>query len=318
MVDRVKPQATDERRLRIRELLMDQGAVRVQALSDLFMVSEVTIRNDLDVMARDGQLRRHRGGAVAASPPNLSIAFDQRASLNLEKKRQIGRAAAHLVDAEDTIIMDSGTTLAEMAKSLNTSDPFTVVTNALNVASQVGALPNALVILTGGTLNRETISTFGPQTERSLSDHVVRKAFLGIQAIEPELGLTDTSIEIAHVKQAMIRAARRVILLADSSKWRRAAFVKVAPLVRKAFLGIQAIEPELGLTDTSIEIAHVKQAMIRAARRVILLADSSKWRRAAFVKVAPLSAIHTVVTDSDLPDDARAAFEHVGVEVIVV
>ncbi len=260
VVGRVKPQSTGERRLRISELLMDQGAVRVQALSDLFMVSEVTIRNDLDIMARDGQLRRHRGGAVATSPPNLSIAFEQRASLNLEKKRQIGRVAAQLVDAEDTIIMDSGTTLAEMAKSLNISDPVTVVTNALNVASQVGALPNALVILTGGTLNRETISTFGPQTERSLSDHVVRKAFLGIQAIEPELGLT----------------------------------------------------------DTSIEIAHVKQAMIRAARRVILLADSSKWRRAAFVKVAALSAIHTVVTDSDLPDDARAAFEHVGIEVIVV
>ncbi len=260
MVSRVKLQSAGERRRRISELLMDQGAVRVQELSDLFMVSEVTIRNDLDIMARDGQLRRHRGGAVAMSPPNLSIAFEQRASLNLEKKRQIGRAAAQLVDAEDTIILDSGTTLAEMSKSLNLSDPFTVVTNALNVASQVGALPNALVILTGGTLNRETVSTFGPQAERSLSDHVVQKVFLGIQAIEPELGLT----------------------------------------------------------DTSIEIAHVKQAMIRAARRVILLVDSSKWRRVAFVKVAPLSAIHTVVTDSDLPDDARAAFEHMGVELIVV
>ncbi len=260
MVGRVKLQSTDERRLRISELLMDQGAVRVQELSALFMVSEVTIRNDLDVMARDGQLRRHRGGAVALSPPNLSIAFEQRASLNLERKRQIGRAAAHLVDAEDTIILDSGTTLMEMSKSLNISEPVTVMTNALNVASQVGALPNALVILTGGTLNPETISTFGPQTERSLSGHVVRKAFLGIQAIEPELGLT----------------------------------------------------------DTSIEVAHVKQAMIRAARRVILLADSSKWRRVAFVKVAPLSAIHTIVTDSDLPEDARAAFEHMGVELIVV
>jgi len=94
---------------------------------------------------------------VATSPPNLSIAFEQRASLNLEKKRQIGRAAAQLVEAEDTIILDSGTTLAEMSKSLNIGDPFTVVTNALNVASQVGALPHALVILTGGTLNRETI-----------------------------------------------------------------------------------------------------------------------------------------------------------------
>jgi DeoR family transcriptional regulator, aga operon transcriptional repressor len=260
IVTKVSPQSASERRQRIIELLMNQGAVRVQELSDLFMVSEVTIRNDLDIMARDGQLRRHRGGAIAAPLPNLSIAFERRASLNLEKKRQIGRAAAQLVSAGDTIIMDSGTTLVEMSKSLNTSDKVTVVTNALNVATQVGALPNALVILPGGTLNRETISTFGPETERSLSNHVVQKAFLGIQAIDPELGLT----------------------------------------------------------DTSSEIAYVKQSMIRAARRVILLADSSKWRRVAFVKVVPLSAIHTVVTDSDLPDEARAAIERVGVELIVV
>lgn len=260
MPARVTPYPASERRLRISELLSERGAVRVQELSDLFMVSEVTIRNDLDAMARDGRLRRHRGGAIVASPPNLSIAFEQRTGLHIEKKRQIGRAAAQLVDAGDTIILDSGTTLAEMAKSMHTSEPVTIVTNALNVATQVGALPNALVILLGGTLNRDTISTFGPETERSLSNHVVQKAFLGIQAIDPELGLT----------------------------------------------------------DTSIEIAHVKQAMIAAARRIILLVDSSKWHRIAFVKVAPLSAIHTVVTDADLPDDARTTFERIGVKLIVV
>src|SRR5579871_1255011 len=175
MVSTVKPRSTQERRSRIRELLLEQGAVRVQELSDLFMVSDVTIRNDLDVLARTGQIRRHRGGAAAAVPLNLSIAFDQRAGLHLEKKRQIGRAAAQMVETNDTIILDSGTTLMEMALSLHTSDPFTAVTNALNVATQVGALPTARVMLTGGTLNRETVSTLGPETERSLSNLVVQK-----------------------------------------------------------------------------------------------------------------------------------------------
>jgi DeoR/GlpR family transcriptional regulator of sugar metabolism len=260
MVDAVKPRSAAERRLYIRELLVKQGAVRVQELSDLFMVSDVTIRNDLDAMARDGHLRRHRGGAIAAPSSNLAIAFEQRASLNLAEKRRIGYAAAQLVSAGDTIIMDSGTTVMEMAKSLHPGGPLTVVTNALNVATQVGGLPEAHVILTGGTLRRETISTLGPQTERSLSDHIVQKAFLGMSAIELEAGLT----------------------------------------------------------DTAIETRQVKQAMIRAASRIILLADSSKWGRVAFVKVAPLAAIHTLVTDSGLPPDARAAVERLGIELIVV
>src|SRR5439155_22894047 len=118
----------------------------------------------------------------------------------------------------------------ELARSLAHVTPLTVVTNALNIATQVGSLPGVNVVVVGGSLNEETISTYGPQAERSLNDLVVQKVFLGTHAMELEAGVTDTSIEIVQVKQAMVRAARRVILLADSSKWGCVAFAKVVPL----------------------------------------------------------------------------------------
>jgi DeoR family transcriptional regulator of aga operon len=222
-----------ERRARIAELVAQHGAVYVNELSRMFGVSEVTIRSDLDVMAKQGLVVRDRGGAIANTKTNLATVFEQRATLNLEEKQRIGRAAAGLVTPGETIIMDAGTTLMEMAKSIENVAPLTVVTNAVNVATQVGIVPGVNVVLVGGSLSRETISTVGTIAERDLSDLLAQKVFLGTHAIDPEEGAVDVAIELAGVKRAMIRAARQVILLADSSKWGRGdngAFAKVVPL----------------------------------------------------------------------------------------
>jgi DeoR family transcriptional regulator of aga operon len=249
-----------ERRARIADLLRHKGFVRIKELCHLFDVSQVTIRGDLDFLAGQGVLTRERGGAIANTRASLLTAFDQRAGLNLDEKRRIGQAAARLVLPGDTIIMDAGTTVMELAKSLGDVSPLTVITNALNVAARAGSLPDVHVILVGGSLSRETISTIGPHAERDLNDFVVQKVFLGTHAFDAEAGLT----------------------------------------------------------DLSIELAHTKRAMVRAAREVILLADSSKWGRVALAKVVPLSSVHTVITDSGMPTDARAAMERLGINLIVV
>jgi DeoR/GlpR family transcriptional regulator of sugar metabolism len=190
----------------------------------------VTVRHDLDLLAQQGLLVRDRGGAMPQAHASMFTAFEQRAGLNLEAKRRIGRAAVQLVIPGDTIIMDAGTTIMEMARNLGDVAPLTVVTNALNIATQVGSLPHAHVVLVGGSLSRETISTIGPHAERDLNDLIVQKVFLGTHAVDLEAGLTDLSIEVAQTKRAMIRAARQVILLADASKWGRVGFAKVVPL----------------------------------------------------------------------------------------
>jgi DeoR family transcriptional regulator of aga operon len=221
---------TGERRRLIGEILAREGTVRVNELSRLFRVTEVTIRTDLDTMAREGLLIRDRGGAMAHTSTSLSTAFEKRALQNLDQKRLIGRAAANLVEKGETIILDAGSTVMEMARCLPSNRPCTIVTTALNIAAQVGALPEVNVLIAGGALSRETISTVGALAERDLASLIVDKLFLSAQAFDAEAGLTDVSLDVARVKAAMIRSARRVILLADSSKWGRSAFAKIAPL----------------------------------------------------------------------------------------
>lgn len=220
-----------ERRQRIVELVCTQGSVRVAHLCRKFAVSEVTIRTDLRILAGEGVLVRTRGGAIAQAQTGLSIAFGQRALHKQSEKQRIGRAAAALVRPGDTILLDAGTTLMEMAKSLpGTLNPLTVVTNALNIASQVGGLTGARVILIGGSLSPETISTLGTIAERDISELMVDKLFLGAHALDAKMGVADMSVDIARVKLTMIHAARQVIVLADSTKWGRSAFARVAPL----------------------------------------------------------------------------------------
>ena len=258
---RGKPPMTLHRRSKITELVRQQGAVRVGDLAEEFQVSEVTIRNDLEQLEKEGQLVRDRGGAIAGSvTPITSLArLDQRATLNQDEKRRIGRAAAKLVNPGDTIILDAGTTTLEVARAVTGITPLTVVTNALDIACELTARSEAGVILLGGTISREAGSTLGAHTEHHLGEFVAQKLFLGTQAFDLE-----------H-----------------------------------------------GLTDTTIEIAQAKRAMVRAARQVILLTDSSKWQRSGFIKVVPLKEIDTIITDTNLPADAREAIERLGVELIL-
>lgn len=249
-----------DRRARIVALVQQRGSVRVQELADLFQVSTVTIRTDLVQLEKEGMLTRDRGGAIARTRPSALVAFDQRTSLNLEIKQRLGKAAAGLVSPGESILMDAGTTVVEMARHLGRAAPLTVVTNALNVALELHAIRDARVLMLGGTINYATFGTLGPLAEQSLE------------------GLA----------------------------------------VQKLFLAAESVDPIAGVTDSTVEIAQIKRAMISAARQVVLVADSSKWGRTGFIKVAPLSAIHTVVTDTGLPDTARAALERLGVALILV
>ena len=228
--DPARPLLTAERRERIGALLQQRGVVRVTELSQIFDVSGVTIRSDLDAMAGEGRLQRQRGGALALESSSLNAMFEQRSGVEFEAKRRIGRAAAGIVQPHDHIILDSGTTVMEMAKCLTDRGPLTVVTNALNVATQVGVGLDVDVVVIGGALHRGNICTFGPQAERAFTDVVVNKAFLGTYALDLAVGLTDLSIEQSSVKQAMTRAGQQMTLLADSSKWGTVGFAKVLPL----------------------------------------------------------------------------------------
>ena len=248
-----------QRRAQIVEIVRQSGAARVSDLAKRFSVSEVTIRNDLTELEQQDLLLRDRGGAL---PPDHArqvtrlLAVEERAHLQTAEKRRIAHAAAALVRPGDTILMDAGTTVVEMTPHLAEIEPLTVITNAANVALEMGANSNAQVVLLGGVLNRASSSMLGGITEQMLSQFVVQKAFLGAQAFDLEQGLSDTTLEIAQMKRAMIKSARNVILLADSSKIGQCGSIKVAPL--SAF---QSIITDAGLSldmCTSLEECGVE------------------------------------------------------------
>lgn len=224
---------SQHRRRQIQQVVQNDGVAQVDDLARRFDVSEVTIRADLTKLEQAGELIRDRGGAIAphhARKVTELLGLAERTGIDREAKKRIGKLAASLVEPGDTILMDAGTTVVEMAPHLAGIAHLTVVTSALNVALEVGAATSARVILLGGELSREASCTLGSLTQQTLADFSVQKFFLGTQALDLESGLTDTTLEIAELKRAMIRSARSVYLLCAAEKWDTTGFIKVAPL----------------------------------------------------------------------------------------
>lgn len=243
---------TNERRAAILDAVRRGGAVRVADLVRLFDVSAVTIRNDLAELEKENLLVRDHGGATPVGSGRTVtslLAVEERAGLQMDQKQKIARAAATLVQPGETLLIDAGTTAVEILHFLGSVPSLTVVTNAVNVALAAANLTSADVIFLGGAFNRESSSNLGPMAERALGEFLVDRLFLGTQAADLEHGLTDTTLEIAQIKRAMIHSAREVVLLADSSKWNTTGSIKVAPLT----------DAHLVITDSGMPATLQKQ-----------------------------------------------------------
>ncbi len=235
----------DERRYALVKLLLQQenGAASVARLAELFSVSEMTIRRDLTWLEARSQVRRIHGGAIVTVNDHSERPFTERAVAYNKQKQSIGAVAAHLVEDGDRIILDAGTTTREVARHLLNRRDLTVITNALPVAQELAEAPDINVIILGGVLKQEELCTVGPMVIRELARLSVNKLFLSAAGFDPERGLTDPDLQEADVKEAMILTADRVFLVADSSKWRRVALARIAPLAR-----IEALITDEGLT----------------------------------------------------------------------
>ena len=210
----------EERRRRILDLLDEQERATVDDLADYFEVSTVTIRGDLDELADRGTLVRSHGGAIkrlAHGEVRLSV----KEKLNHGEKVRIAREAARLIGEGETIILDSGTTTAEVAKQLKALNlrSVTVITNGLNIAMHLAGLAQVRVIMVGGLLQQMSYSTVGPQAEQLLSGLTADHLFLGVDGLDPEIGLTTPDVLQAQLNTLMIRVARQVTVVADASKF---------------------------------------------------------------------------------------------------
>jgi len=228
---RNKSDSTVARRKDILSLLAESGEVFVNELSTRYKVSEVTIRNDLDQLEQKNVLIRARGGAMKIDTP---VAVDQRLSdkskLNFQEKIRIGQKAASMVAPADTIIVDSGSTTAELVKSLKQHQDLTIITNALNIANILGNDPSINVIMPGGFLRKNSLSLVGPLAEKNLRNFNVDKVFLGVDGFDTRQGISTPNVEEASLNQIMIEIATEVIVLADSSKFSKRSLALICPV----------------------------------------------------------------------------------------
>lgn len=214
----------EPRRMKMLAWFQEEGSARVRDLAEAFGVSEVTIRQDLERLETEGHIVREHGGAYLKSVPQQVRAMALHHLVNMEQKRRIGRAAAALVSDGETIILDSGSTTTEVAMNLTDRAHLTVVTNALNIALIMGALPTCTVHMPGGQFKAPTLSLSGERSADYFKGLFAQKLFLATAAVSFEAGLTFPAIADITVKRAMIETASRVYLLADSSKIGQTSF----------------------------------------------------------------------------------------------
>ncbi|NDV83871.1 DeoR/GlpR family DNA-binding transcription regulator [Bacteroides sp. 51] len=207
-----------QRREKILELIREDGHAKVLDLSRIFKVTEVTIRQDLERLEKEGVIKREHGGAILtnmdAGVKNITLQNQK----NMPEKMAIARKAVSFIENGDTIILDSGSTTTEIAKLLVDFQNITVITNALNIALILGAHPNINLVVTGGEFKAPTLSLTGQKAADFFYNLNVDKLFLATAGITLKSGLTYPSISDICVKRAMIESANEVYLVADSSK----------------------------------------------------------------------------------------------------
>lgn len=250
----------------ILQQLVRHGKVQVEDLTQAFSVNSSTIRRDLEKLERQHLLRRVHGGAVTAEALSYSayaheLTFQTNLSRHAEAKIQIALAALHLIQPDDTIAISPGTTTTQLARAirLGPQRSLTVVTTAVNIAMELAGAREINTVLTGGLLLPDFFALAGPLAEQSLRDLYVATAFIGVTGLDAQHGLT----------------------------------------------GPHQLE------------AQTYRATIERARRVVVLADSSKLGVVALYRIAPIAAIHTLITDADATEAALVPLRVQGVEVII-
>jgi DeoR family transcriptional regulator, aga operon transcriptional repressor len=209
-----------ERQQLILAQLKRNGRASVSELSQMFGVSEVTIRADLQILALQELIVRTHGGAVLVPHvPELSLTL--RRQLQVNEKERIGAAASEFVANGDAVYLDASSTALALSHALRQQRDLTILTHSLVVAQAMFDAPGVSVVMTGGILQRETVSLMGTDGLAILSKYNIKTGFFGAHGLSFPEGLTDVSPGEAEVKRAVVTMCRQVVALIDVTKWGR-------------------------------------------------------------------------------------------------
>ncbi|NQZ12330.1 MAG: DeoR family transcriptional regulator [Algicola sp.] len=249
-----------QRRHDIVQTALKTGKVLVPDLVDKYAVSAVTIRSDLNQLASKGLLVRARGGALANNAVSLELSIDQKHQNRQHIKRKLAQAVCTLINEGEAIILDSGTTTAEVATCLHQFNRLVVMTNGLNVAQNLVNAGRIEVLMTGGTLRNKSLSFYGRQAEESLQRYHFDKVILGVDGFDFHAGITTHFEYEAIMNRLMCDVAQQVIVVTDSSKFNRCGVHKI-----RGFDQINALVTDSGIPDSfaqSLEQAGVKLVIV--------------------------------------------------------
>lgn len=236
----------EERKNLICDIVNKKKAIKVSELSEMFEITEATVRRDLDELQQEKKIRRTHGGAVALYPAGIGYLISELADIRIEEKRKIAKRAYNFIDDYDALLFDGSSTVLELCKLIAEGDKkgITVVTNAFSVVTVLAKKSDITVIHVGGAVRYVINSSIGKIAEKIIRDIRVDKTFLGVNGIDIEFGYSIPNLDEAALKREMIKSAKQVFILADYTKFGNTYLAKIAD-----FTG----EVDFLITDESIE-----------------------------------------------------------------
>ncbi|RCW93982.1 DeoR/GlpR family DNA-binding transcription regulator [Winogradskyella arenosi] len=219
----------DRHKLILKKLKAD-GFVTVNDLSEQFNVSLVTIRKDLKLLEEKKLLFRSHGKAIPVNPYITENPVQIKEKINATEKNKIAMAAVQTLEPHDSIIIASGTSVIEFARHIKPLEGLTVLSASLSTALILAKNKDIEVMQLGGMVRPSSASVIGPIGEKMLAEFTFTKLFLGVDGIDLEYGLTTTNLMEASLNKAMIKAAQKIIVLADASKFNKKGFGRICEL----------------------------------------------------------------------------------------
>lgn len=238
-----------ERHQHILSRLKKEGKVSVIDLCRELDVSSVTIRKDLKLLEDKSLLFRTHGGGTSINPYTVDRPVNEKEKIHAEEKHRIGMAAAALIEPNDCVIIASGTSVLSLARCIKPEGTVTVITAALNVATELNVHPGIEVLLLGGILRKSSSSATGIYAEKVLDDFSCSKLFLGVDGIDMEFGLSTTNVMEAQLNRKMIAASQKTIVLADSSKFGKRGFGRICGLE-----DVEQVITDAGISEHTVEM----------------------------------------------------------------
>ncbi|GAB2560038.1 DeoR/GlpR family DNA-binding transcription regulator [Gracilibacillus alcaliphilus] len=226
----------NERRDELLEIIKKENKVFISDLAKKLNVSEITIRRDLELLDKENQIIRIRGGAKWLDPQThkdtnfLNERYYRQSIANQKGKAEIGKCAASLIKPNETIVIDAGSTAMELAKNIKDVEGVTAIVTAINIAEELEGRSGIQTIITGGVFRSRTTTLLNPLMNGILMQVVADKVFLGISALSLNRGFSGNDILEAEVKSQLLKSGKEVIWLVDSSKLNKESTIQIAAL----------------------------------------------------------------------------------------